>query len=293
MGREGDWKKATDSRRHQYRAAPPPAGGPSPGAKGTSRETQERGNSPSFLNPWLRPRSWLSPMKTSKTLTDSRTHAHTHRHGVQGHDRGRWRRQKFDSCDPSGRIGNEGRETTERIRNASGQRGVMKAEPSAFCFTLLSAGLLSLCRLILPRFCSLPGRVGMFLCVCVCVCVCVSVCPERFHACASLQRTCSVSSTAESVFGREWWKDWGERERQPEWKRDDRKKEWADDRKECVIAAFSPSNYCIAFSGLWTCWTADLVCACVYVCVHRISDFLPDKALPPIYSQFGGLPGNA
>lgn len=62
-----DWKKATDSRRHQCRGQPSPTGGPSSAAKETTAETQETGHSPSFFShPWLRPRSWLRPMKTSR-----------------------------------------------------------------------------------------------------------------------------------------------------------------------------------------------------------------------------------
>ena len=70
----------------------------------------------------------------------------------------------------------------------------MKEEPPAFFVSLsLSAGLLFLSS----DFCSilLTALGGL---ECFSVCMCVPLCPERFHGCASFQRTCSVSSTAES-----------------------------------------------------------------------------------------------
>lgn len=195
---------------------------------GEWRNTRER-ELPLFLNPWLRPRSWLSLMKTSKTLADSHTHTHTHlqkefSRTERGHDRGGWRRQKFDSCDPSGRIGNEGGETTERMWNVNGWRGGMKAEPPGFlslCWPPFSLSSES------PQFCSVPGRVGMFLCASVFACV--------FPPSREISWLCFFPTHLQCLVNSRKQLD-RKRERRQHWKRDDRKSkrmiEWV--RNRCI-----------------------------------------------------------
>lgn len=232
MGREGDWKKATDSRRHQCRAAPPPAGGSSSGAKGTNRGEQERRNSPSFLKLWLRPRSWLSPMKMSKT--DWQPHTRT---PTQGEFSAECRvmtevDEDVKSLTAAIRLGGsetreerqkaERRETTEGIWDVNGCRGGMKEEPSAFCCTV--SPLASFSSVV--WFCSLPGRVGMCVWVRVCGCVCVFPCVQRDFMLVLLfpmHLQCLVNSRKQ--FGWEWWKEGEESDSHTERETTERKSE--------------------------------------------------------------------
>lgn len=117
-----------------------------------------------------------------------------------------------------------GNETTERIRNANR----LDNEKEPFLFHSLS--LLSDST---PR-----TEGGMFVCE---ACVCARSCfPWRFHGCASLQCTCSVSSAAASTWTEADGKD-------SHTDKEILKERESCGRNDCVISAFSPSNYCTAF----------------------------------------------
>lgn len=231
MGWERGWKKATDSRRHQYRAPPPLLGVCHLVQRGRV-EKHKREGTPPLSKPLVKTEVMTEPYEDVKNF-GWQPHTHTHTHlqkefsrTERGHDRGGWRRQKFDSCDPSGRIGNEGGETTERMWNVNGWRGGMKAEPPGFlslCWPPFSLSSES------PQFCSVPGRVGMFLCASVFACVFPPSREISWLCFFPTHLQCLVNSRKQLDRKRQ-------RERRQHWKRDDRKSkrmiEWV--RNRCI-----------------------------------------------------------
>lgn len=163
---------------------------------GEWRNTRER-ELPLFLNPWLRPRSWLSLMKTSKTLADSHTHTHTCRKSLVAQS-GVTTEVDEDVKSLTAAIRLGGSETREERQQRECEMWTAEEvewKQSLLVFSL-SAGLLFLCR---PNLLNSAQCLGGLECFCVRACLHVcSLHPERFHGCASFQRTCSVSSTAES-----------------------------------------------------------------------------------------------
>lgn len=197
MGWERGWKKATDSRRHQYRAPPPLLGVCHLVQRGRV-EKHKREGTPPLSKPLVKTEVMTEPYEDVKNFGwQPHTHTHTCRKSLVTQS-GVTTEVDEDVKSLTAAIRLGGSETREERQQRECEMWTAEEvewKRSLLVFSL-SAGLLFLCR---------PNLLNSAQCLrgleCFCVRACLHVCslhPERFHGCASFQRTCSVSSTAES-----------------------------------------------------------------------------------------------
>lgn len=234
MGWERGWKKATDSRRHQYRAPPPLLGVCHLVQRGRV-EKHKREGTPPLSKPLVKTEVMTEPYEDVKNFGwQPHTHTHTCKKSLVAQSEVTTEvDEDVKSLTAAIRLG--GSETREGRQQRDCEMWTAEEVEWKRSLLLFVSPSLSLCwppfslSSESPQFCSVAGRVGMLLCASVFACVFPPSGEISWLCFFPTHLQCLVNSRKQLDRKRQ-------RERRQHWKRDDRKSkrmiEWV--RNRCI-----------------------------------------------------------